>query len=235
MIDIDLKDEIFQRFPEFSCHALLVSFPRDLKISAAKLESLEKMIYGSASSWPDPISNLDSIRVWRRAFRMMGLKPTKTLSSVEALVKRANKYRWKTGNTIVDIYNALSIINEAPIGGYDIDSFSDSTISIRNAIPSKDIFYPLSGNSEKYNLTSDIIVYAQGHSILCWGINHKDSIRFSINETSRNCLFISEGVSDLHRINSKNALCQLKELTEELGAECSEVSSVFGNGKITIK
>jgi len=235
VVNIDVRPEVPQRFPEFSCHALLVFFPKNLKISSAKLDHLDQLINKAISSWPDPISELEAVSVWRRAFKMMGLKPTKTLSSVEALIKLAKKNRWKTGNTVVDIYNAFSIINAAPLGGYDIDSFVEPTITVRNAMQSKDIFFPLGGDSEKYKLTSDVVVYAQGCSVLCWGINHKDSKVFSIKESSRNLLFVSEGISDLHADISVNTLCQLKEFMKELGADCSEVSSIFGRGHIVVK
>ena len=63
---------------------------------------------------------------WRSAFAAMELKPSRFLSSVEALAKRVTKGEecWKTGIPAVDFYNALSIGHFAPIGGYDLDKLN---------------------------------------------------------------------------------------------------------------
>ena len=53
---------------------------------------------------------------WREAYRSFGAKPQRTRNSVEALLRRA-----ETGlprvNRLTDIYNAVSVLHQIPVGG----------------------------------------------------------------------------------------------------------------------
>jgi DNA/RNA-binding domain of Phe-tRNA-synthetase-like protein len=62
------------------------------------------------------------IASWRSAFSGFGAKPSKYPSSAEALVSRVLKGQpLPRVNTLVDLYNAISVRHIVPVGGEDTD------------------------------------------------------------------------------------------------------------------
>ena len=74
--------------------------------------------------------DLPHIAAWREAYRAFGSKPQRTRNSVEALTRRA-----ETGlprvNRLTDIYNAVSVLHQLPVGGEDLDKYQGSPHLIR--------------------------------------------------------------------------------------------------------
>ena len=66
----------------------------------------------------------DHVEAWREAFRGFGAKPKKTPSSLEALRSRAAKVgQLPSINSLVDLYNAVSVRFALPVGGEDLDAY----------------------------------------------------------------------------------------------------------------
>jgi DNA/RNA-binding domain of Phe-tRNA-synthetase-like protein len=62
------------------------------------------------------------IASWRSAFSAFGAKPSKYPSSAEALISRVLKGQpLPRVNTLVDLYNAISVRHVVPVGGEDAD------------------------------------------------------------------------------------------------------------------
>jgi DNA/RNA-binding domain of Phe-tRNA-synthetase-like protein len=55
---------------------------------------------------------------WREAYRAFGAKPQRTRSSLEALLRRASSGLPRV-NRLTDIYNAISVLHQIPLGGDD--------------------------------------------------------------------------------------------------------------------
>jgi len=103
------------------------------------------------------------IAVWRDAFGARGWTPSKYLSSIEALVRRAVK----TGsipsiNPAVDLGNAASLTYLVPIGAHDLGTAPDG-ITVRLAEPD-DVFRPM-GDAPDETPDPGEIVYAHGNDI----------------------------------------------------------------------
>ncbi|MGI3212976.1 phenylalanine--tRNA ligase beta subunit-related protein [Roseovarius tibetensis] len=162
---------------------------------------------------------------WRSAYKRMGLKPSKFLSSVEALSKRAAKTGsgWKTGWKAIDIYNAISIIHGAPLGCYDADALGDADIFIRPVNRDLDRFTPVGGKIDISNGSDDLLVYAVGHEILCWALNHRDSATFCLKAGTRTAVVASESVSPEQHDVSRAAMTELASLLESHGAAVGEI------------
>ncbi len=79
-----------------------------------RAESMARKVLGVQAT-----EDLPHIAAWREAFRAFGAKPQRTRNSVEALTRRV-----QTGlprvNRLTDIYNAVSVIHQLPIGGEDL-------------------------------------------------------------------------------------------------------------------
>ena len=69
-----------------------------------------------------PVEELPHVAAWREAYRGFGAKPQRTRNSLEALLRRA-----ATGlprvNRLTDVYNAVSVLHQVPLGGEDLSRY----------------------------------------------------------------------------------------------------------------
>jgi DNA/RNA-binding domain of Phe-tRNA-synthetase-like protein len=63
--------------------------------------------------------DLPHIAAWREAFRTFGAKPQRTRNSLEALTRRAPDGLPRI-NALTDLYNAISVLHQVPVGGEDL-------------------------------------------------------------------------------------------------------------------
>src|SRR4051794_39904219 len=77
-----------------------------------------------------PVEDLPQVSAWREAYRASGAKPQRTRNSLEALLRRA-----ETGlprvNFLTDVYNAVSVGHQIPLGGEDLDRYTGSPRLVR--------------------------------------------------------------------------------------------------------
>jgi DNA/RNA-binding domain of Phe-tRNA-synthetase-like protein len=66
-----------------------------------------------------PIEELPHIAAWRDAYRAFGAKPQRTRNSLEALARRATSGLPRV-NRLTDLYNAVSVLHQVPVGGEDL-------------------------------------------------------------------------------------------------------------------
>lgn len=69
-----------------------------------------------------PVEDLPHVTAWREAFRAFGAKPQRTRNSLEALTRRAGAGLPRV-NALTDIYNAVSVIHQVPLGGEDLSAY----------------------------------------------------------------------------------------------------------------
>lgn len=75
-----------------------------------------------------PLSDLESISAWRRAFSKFGVKPTQYRNAAESLLRRLTKQGdIPSINTIVDIANLVSISHRLPVAVFDQEQVSGGT------------------------------------------------------------------------------------------------------------
>jgi DNA/RNA-binding domain of Phe-tRNA-synthetase-like protein len=80
-----------------------------------------------------PVEDLPHVAAWRDAFRAFGAKPQRTRNSLEALTRRAGAAGsgLPRVNALTDIYNAISVIHQVPLGGEDLTAYVGSPRLIR--------------------------------------------------------------------------------------------------------
>jgi DNA/RNA-binding domain of Phe-tRNA-synthetase-like protein len=72
-----------------------------------------------------PVEELPHVAAWREAYRAFGAKRQRTHNSLEALVRRAGapESGLPRVNALTDLYNAISIIHQVPLGGEDLNAY----------------------------------------------------------------------------------------------------------------
>jgi DNA/RNA-binding domain of Phe-tRNA-synthetase-like protein len=69
-----------------------------------------------------PAEELPQVAAWREAYRAFGAKPQRTRNSLEALLRRAVSGLPRV-NRLTDIYNAVSVLHQVPLGGEDLSRY----------------------------------------------------------------------------------------------------------------
>ncbi|POH71838.1 B3/B4 domain-containing protein [Arthrobacter glacialis] len=76
------------------------------------------------------VEELPHVAAWREAYRAFGAKPQRTRNSLEALTRRAGE-KLPRVNALTDIYNAISLLHQVPIGGEDPDLYQGPARLVR--------------------------------------------------------------------------------------------------------
>ena len=76
------------------------------------------------------VEDLPAVAAWREAYRAFGAKPQRTRNSLEALLRRVDEGLPRI-NRLTDIYNAISIAHQIPLGGEDAHRYAGSPRLIR--------------------------------------------------------------------------------------------------------
>ena len=148
-------------------------------------ESLKKRFLGEqqatlARIGNTPLSELESLAAWRKAFRAFGVKPTKYRSAPEALLRRLTKKGdIPSINTLVDIGNIISIRYGLPTAVFDVQAlqggisvhFSDGTERF-TPLFQKEVEHPVEGEVV-FSDQTDLVVARRW----CWRQSDESAAR----------------------------------------------------------
>ena len=79
-----------------------------------------------------PAEELSHVAAWREAYRAFGAKPQRTRNSLEALTRRVEAGGLPRVNRLTDIYNAICVKHQIPLGGEDLDKYDGAPRLIRS-------------------------------------------------------------------------------------------------------
>jgi len=148
------------------------------------------------------------IRAYRDFFWRIGIDPTKTRPSSEALIRRILKGRPVPRiNNVVDSGNLASIITLVPIGLYDVAKINGKLL-LRMAKEGEK-FEPIGSKEEE--LTGKEPVLADERKVIHL-YPHRDSERTKIDENSKEVLVVACGVPKVE----SSLLLEATNLTLEL-------------------
>jgi uncharacterized protein (TIGR03083 family) len=76
------------------------------------------------------VEQLPHVAAWREAYRAFGAKPQRTRNSLEALLRRAVSGLPRV-NRLTDLYNAVSVLHQVPLGGEDLSRYAGAPRLVR--------------------------------------------------------------------------------------------------------
>lgn len=167
----------------------LVPGPSD----AASDALLEKAELAARRALADrPVDRLPHVAAWRDAYRAFGAKPQRTRNSVEALLRRAESGLPRV-NRLTDIYNAISVLYQIPLGGEDLTRYLGSPRLIR------------AGGTEQFDTIADgnpvtehpepgEVVWCDGGGVTCRRWNWRQAQRTQLSECTTAALFILDAL-----------------------------------------
>lgn len=188
----EIEKEIFTHFP-------------GLRIVTARVEGLSnecdetgidaflKEAWASAGAAATEYGNPQShpfIKPWVESMKAVGVSRKKFPVSIESMVRRASKSDSPFSiNPIVDFYNAISLKNIVPAGGYDTAEFKDH-MTLRMSREG-DTFCALDSD-ETESIPPGEVSYADCSEIITRHFLWKQSRHCLLTENTKDILFVSE-------------------------------------------
>ncbi len=213
-----VDDAVFALRPDYRAVLLaaggLVAGPGD-EISEALLTEAESVAGERLSA--QAVEDIPHIAAWRDAFRGFGAKPQRTRTSVEALTRRAPSGLPRV-NRLTDIYNAVSVKHEIPVGGEDLSRYVGAPRLIRAT------------GTEAFDTTADgvdvvehpeigEVVWCDDLGVTCRRWNWRQARRTQLSEDTTTALFVFDALDPMTDLELRAAVDELDAHLHRLGPQ----------------
>lgn len=141
------------------------------------------------------VEDTPHVASWREAYRAFGAKPQRTRNSLEALLRRAQAGLPRV-NRLTDIYNAVSVSHQVPLGGEDLTAYAGSPRLVRAT--GAEVF-DTSANGETVIEHPEVgeVVWADDAGVTCRRWNWRQCRRTQLTEQTTSALFILDALSPM--------------------------------------
>lgn len=219
-----IDSRIFDKFPDLYLGILIA---QDLD-NLGRADELWPMVSVQqvkirANTSTETLSQIPRIASWRRAYSAFGAKPKKYKSSVESLYRMVLKeIDLRHINTVVDVYNYISIKHMVPVGGDDI-SRVEGDITLRFAFGGE-MFRPLN-SAEIEHVKEGEVIYTDSVEVLCRRWNWRECDKTKMTEKTEEAMLVVEGLPPVNREDMDKILEELGGLVERFcgGKNHSEI------------
>ena len=138
------------------------------------------------------VEELPHVAAWRDAYRAFGAKPQRTRNSLEALTRRA-----PTGlprvNRLTDLYNAVSVRHQIPLGGEDLTRYTGSPRLLR-ATGQESFETSADGATVIEHPDPREVVWCDEQGVTCRRWNWRQAHRTQLTEDTTSALFILDAL-----------------------------------------
>jgi DNA/RNA-binding domain of Phe-tRNA-synthetase-like protein len=142
-----------------------------------------------------PVDQLPHVAAWRETYRAFGAKPQRTRNSLEALLRRAASGLPRV-NRLTDLYNAVSVLHQVPLGGEDVTRYTGSPRLVRAT------------GKEPFDTVADGIVviehpgpgevvWCDDAGVTCRSWNWRQGRRTQLGENTTTALFILDALEPM--------------------------------------
>lgn len=162
-----------------------------------------------------PVEELPHVSAWRAAYRAFGAKPQRTRNSLEALLRRAEGGLPRV-NRLTDIYNAVSILHQIPLGGEDLLRYAGAPRLVRAT--GEERFDTIAGGGA---VTEDPepgeVIWRDDEGVTCRRWNWRQSYRTRLTDDTTTALFILDALEPLSDAALRTATDDLADRLTRLG------------------
>jgi DNA/RNA-binding domain of Phe-tRNA-synthetase-like protein len=136
-----------------------------------------------------PVNDLPHISAWRTAYKSFGAKPNKIHNSLEALTRRVESGGLPRVNRLTDIYNAICVKHQIPLGGEDLNKYVGAPRLIRATGTEA---FEANAKGEKVVEFADVgeVVWCDDEGVTCRRWNWRQGPRTALEEGTTRVLFI---------------------------------------------
>lgn len=158
-----------------------------------------------------PVEDLPHVAAWREAYRAFGAKPQCTRNSVEALLRRAEAGLPRV-NRLTDLYNAISVLHQIPLGGEDLNRYAGPPQLIR-ATGTESFDTVAGGEPVVEHPEPGEVVWCDDDGVTCRRWNWRQARRTQLRDDTSTALFI---LDVLDPVTDTKVLAAADELIEHL-------------------
>lgn len=174
-----------------------------------------------------PVEDLPHVAAWREAYRAFGAKPQRTRNSVEALLRRAESGLPRV-NRLTDLYNAISVLHQIPLGGEDLGGYTGSPRLIRAA--GTEPFDTVAGGEPIIEHPEPgEVVWCDDDGVTCRRWNWRQARRTQLRDDTTTALFILDALDPVTDADVLAAAAELAEHLVRLGPEVTVAQRLLTN------
>jgi DNA/RNA-binding domain of Phe-tRNA-synthetase-like protein len=170
-------------------------------------------------------AELPHVAAWREAYREFGAKPQRTRNSLEALMRRA-----PTGlprvNRLTDIYNAVSVLHQVPVGGEDLARYVGPARLVR-ATGEEPFDTVADGEPVTEQPEPGEVVWRDDAGVTCRRWNWRQGRRTQLGDETTTALFILDALGPMSNEALRAAAEDLASRLAELGPDVQVESSLI--------
>ena len=210
----EVAPEVWDLRPDYRAMLLAVSGiepgPSDA-MSEALLQVAETSARAALAE--SPVEDLPHVAAWREAYRAFGAKPQRTRNSLEALLRRAESGLPRV-NRLTDIYNAISVSHQLPLGGEDLSRYAGPPRLLR-ATGSEPFDTTVDGAEVIEHPEPGEVVWCDDAGVTCRRWNWRQARRTQLHDGTTAALFI---IDVLDPVNDHEVTVATDELVGHLRA-----------------
>jgi DNA/RNA-binding domain of Phe-tRNA-synthetase-like protein len=209
---------VFELRPDYRALLLavggLVPGPSD-RAGEALLQTAESSVRQALRE--SPVDQLPHIAAWREAYRAFGAKPQRTRNSVEALMRRAELGLPRV-NRLTDIYNAVSVLHQLPLGGEDLSRYTGAPQLIR-ATGAEPFDTTADGTAVIEHPDPGEVVWSDDAGVTCRRWNWRQARRTQLRDDTTTALFIMDALDPMTDAELHAAVEDLSAHLRRLGPD----------------
>ena len=187
-----IEESFWSLFPE-AMIGLVTVRGIDNRVNAEETGDLlaRQMEATSAELGDADIGTHPAVAPWRAAYQRFGVKPSKTRSSIETMLRSAKSGRLHAINPLVDLYNVVSLKHRLPCGGEDLAAI-DGTLRLTRAIGNEH-FVPL-GGTENEPPQPGVVIYRDDGGVVCSCWNWREADRTKLTRATTDAILVIEAL-----------------------------------------
>lgn len=216
--DAEVEDAVFALRPDYRVALLavdgIVPDPSD-DMSDALLAGAETAAREALRN--HPVEEVAQVAAWREAYRAFGAKPQRTRNSLEALLRRAEAGLPRV-NRLTDIYNAVSILHQVPLGGEDLMRYVGSPRLVR-ATGEETFETTTGGETIIEHPEPGEVVWRDDEGVTCRRWNWRQGRRTQLRDDTTSALFILDALDPMTNDALHAAVADLTDRLIRLGPD----------------
>jgi DNA/RNA-binding domain of Phe-tRNA-synthetase-like protein len=171
------------------------------------------------------VEELPHVAAWRESYRAFGAKPQRTRNSLEALLRRAESGLPRV-NRLTDIYNAVSVRHQIPLGGEDLTRYKGAPRLVR-ATGSEPFDTVADGTVVIEHPDPGEVVWCDDAGVTCRRWNWRQARRTQLSDHTTTALFILDALDPMTDQQVQAAADELSSHLTRLGPDIRVVRRVI--------
>ena len=210
-----IVNQIFEKFPGLNVGVIVAKSINNSGLITEIQEDIRKQEGRIRANYGiETLSQNPKIDAWRKAYSAFGAKPKENKSSVESLYRLVlNGGNLRHINSLVDIYNFISLKHMLPVGGEDIDKIQGDVLLTFAGINEPAVL--LLGDKDPRPPHEGEVIYKDRMSSICRRWNWREADRTKFTEETKNCILVIEGLPPITKEEVESATKELRGLVEK--------------------